>query len=203
MFITFEGGEGSGKSTIVRMLKEKLDSDQTIFLREPGSSPISESIREIILDKNNTDMDPRTEALLYAASRAQLVNTIIVPALKENKLVICDRYLDSSLVYQGYARGLDVVEIMNINSFGINNIIPDITFYLDLAPTIGQQRIRKGNRETNRLDDEDLEFHVKVRNGFLDLAEKNKNRIIVIDANRPVTDVFKEVFKIINERIEK
>ena len=133
LFITFEGGEGSGKSSVLKLLDERLRNEgyQTVLTREPGGTPIAEQIRNVILDKANTKMDARTEALLYAASRRQHLVEKVWPALKEGKLVLCDRYLDSSLAYQGVARGIGIEEVFSINKFAIDQTMPDLTFFLD------------------------------------------------------------------------
>ena len=175
MFITLEGPEGSGKTTAVEVAVKKLEEMgyQIVRTREPGGTPISEQIRNVILDKSNTAMDGRTEALLYAASRRQHLVEKVWPALKEGKIVICDRYLDSSLAYQGAARGLGVDEILNVNLFATENTWPDLTLLFDLKPEIGLARINaNANREVNRLDLEKIDFHNKVREAFLALAKR-------------------------------
>ena len=155
IFITFEGGEGSGKSSALRLINERLiqSGAQTVLTREPGGTPISEEIRNIILDRKNTDMDPRTEALLYAASRRQHLAQKIWPALKEGKIVLCDRYLDSSLAYQGGARGIALKDVLDINMFATEGTFPDLTLLFDIEPEKGLARIAANqNREVNRLD---------------------------------------------------
>ena len=154
MFITVEGPEGSGKSSVCRRIYEKLLElgYDVILTREPGGTPISEAIRDVILNKENTSMDGRTEALLYAASRRQHLIEKVWPALKEGKIVLCDRYLDSSLAYQGGARGLGVDEILNINMFATEGTFPDLTLLFDIEPELGLARIaRNQNREVNLL----------------------------------------------------
>ena len=143
MFITFEGPDGSGKSTIIKKLYEKLVKEgyDILLTREPGGTPISEKIRDIILDNNNTNLDYRTEALLYAASRRQHLVEKIWPALKRGEIVLCDRYLDSSLAYQGYARGIGIEEVYSINLFATDNQLPDVTFFFDLNAEEGLNRI--------------------------------------------------------------
>ena len=174
MFITLEGPEGSGKTTAVEAAVKKLEEMgyQIVRTREPGGTPIAEQIRNVILDKGNTAMDPRTEALLYAASRRQHLVEKVWPALKEGKIVICDRYLDSSLAYQGGARGLGVENILNVNLFATENTWPDLTLLFDIKPEVGLARISaNADREVNRLDLEKLDFHNKVRDTFLALAK--------------------------------
>lgn len=189
LFITFEGCEGCGKTTVMKRVTELLIAQHIDVLstREPGGSVIAEEIRNIILDKKNTDMDPKTEALLYAASRRQHLVEIVLPALKAGKTVLSDRYLDSSLAYQGYARGIGIDDVMSINSFAIDGKFPDMTFFLDLSPEEGLRRIAEnGNREVNRLDLEKLPFHKKVYEGYQILLRKYPERIRVIDASQSV-----------------
>ena len=192
MFITLEGPEGSGKTTAVDYAVSKLEEMgyKIVRTREPGGTPISEQIRNVILDKANTAMDERTEALLYAASRRQHLVEKVWPALKEGKIVICDRYLDSSLAYQGGARGLGVENILNVNNFATEGTFPDLTLLFDIDPQIGLARIAaNANREVNRLDLEKLDFHNKVRNTFLELAKRYPERFIVIDASKSREEV--------------
>ena len=177
---------------------------QIVRTREPGGTPIAEQIRNVILDKNNTAMDPRTEALLYAASRRQHLVEKVWPALKEGKIVICDRYLDSSLAYQGGARNLGIDNVLNINLFATENTWPDLTLLFDIKPEIGLQRISaNANREVNRLDLEKLEFHNKVRDSFLLLAKKYPERFIIIDASKDREQVAKDTLEAILSRLCK
>ncbi len=205
-FITFEGGEGSGKSTVMKDVATRLTKEgyKLVLTREPGGTPIAEEIRNVILDKANTKMDPRTEALLYAASRRQHLVEKIWPALERGEIVLCDRYLDSSLAYQGGARGLGVDEVLSINMFATEGEYPDLTLLFDLEPEEGLKRIEKNKgREVNRLDLEKLEFHKKVRDNFHALAKKYSTRYVVIDASKPLNEVEDEVYKIIKETISK
>ena len=201
LFIVVEGGEGSGKSTILDKIynwlqEENLDCIKT---REPGGIKISEQIRSVILDSKNTEMDGRTEALLYAAARRQHLVEKVIPALKEGKIVLCDRFLDSSLAYQGFARGLGIDEIYEINKFAIEDNFPDISIFFDLEPRIGLERINKNkDREVNRLDLEEIEFHNKVREGYTMLLRKNNN-MVRIDASKSINEVFEDVKGIIKE----
>lgn len=206
MFITLEGPEGSGKTTAVEAAVNKLIEMgyQIVRTREPGGTAIAEQIRNVILDKNNTAMDPRTEALLYAASRRQHLVEKVWPALKEGKIVICDRYLDSSLAYQGGARGLGVDNILNINLFATENTWPDLTLLFDIDPKLGLERIAKNaDREVNRLDLEKIEFHNKVRQTFLDLAKRFPDRFVIIDASKSREQVAEDTLKAILERLCK
>ena len=206
MFITLEGPEGSGKTTAVEAAVKKLEEMGYVIVRtrEPGGTPISEEIRNVILDKKNTNMDPRTEALLYAASRRQHLVEKVWPALKEGKIVICDRYLDSSLAYQGGARGLGVDEILNVNLFATENTWPDLTLLFDIKPEEGLKRIAaNADREVNRLDLEKIEFHQKVRNTFLSLAERYPDRYVVIDASKTREEVASATLEAILNRLCK
>lgn len=206
MFITLEGPEGSGKTTAVEAAVKKLEEMgySIVRTREPGGTPISEQIRNVILDNGNTAMDGRTEALLYAASRRQHLVEKVWPALKEGKIVVCDRYLDSSLAYQGCARGLGVEEVLNINLFATENTWPDLTMLFDLDPEIGLARINSNaNREVNRLDLEKLDFHKKVRNAFLDLSKRYPDRYVIIDASKPREEVAKATLEAILSRLCK
>lgn len=205
-FITFEGGEGSGKSTVMKDVATRLTKEgyKLVLTREPGGTPIAEEIRNVILDKANTKMDPRTEALLYAASRRQHLIEKIWPALERGEIVLCDRYLDSSLAYQGGARGLGVEEVLSINMFATEGEYPDLTLLFDLEPEEGLKRIEKNKgREVNRLDLEKLEFHKKVRDNFHALAKKYSTRYVIIDASKPLNEVENEVYKIIKETLSK
>lgn len=206
MFITIEGPEGSGKTTAVDTAVKKLEEMgyQIVRTREPGGTPISEQIRNVILDKNNVAMDQRTEALLYAASRRQHLVEKVWPALKEGKIVICDRYLDSSLAYQGGARGLGVDNILQVNSFATEGTFPDLTLLFDIDPKLGLARIAaNADREVNRLDLEKIEFHNKVRNTFLELANRYPERFVVIDASQSREEVAKKTLEVMLSRICK
>lgn len=196
IFITFEGGEGSGKTSVIQAIQQHLQSvgRQVKVTREPGGVDIAEQIRAVILDTNNTKMDGRTEALLYAAARRQHLVEVIEPALRRGEVLLCDRFLDSSLVYQGVARGLGVEAVWDINRFAIAEFMPQVTFYLDIEPTIGLARIHaNANREVNRLDLEAIGFHEKIREGYLQLANKYTDRIQRIDASRSLDEVVADV----------
>lgn len=198
LFFTFEGGEGAGKTTVINRVAEKLKEQgiDVLVTREPGGSRIAELIRSLILDKKNTDRDPRTEALLYAASRRQHLVEVILPALKKGTTVLCDRYIDSSLAYQGYARGLGINEIMSINQFAIDKARPNLTFFLDLSPEEGLKRIQSQRQnEINRLDLEALDFHHKVHEGYKILVEKYPERILRIDASKKVEKVTMDCYR--------
>jgi dTMP kinase len=191
LFITFEGGEGSGKTSVIRAVQQALEAAgrPVKVTREPGGVAIAEQIRAVILDTANTAMDARTEALLYAAARRQHLVEVIEPALDRGEVLLCDRFLDSSLVYQGVARGLGVDEVWAINRFAIDSFMPTITIYLDIEPAVGLARIQaNAAREINRLDLESLAFHEKIRAGYLQLAEAHADRIQVVDAS-PSLDI--------------
>ena len=199
MFITFEGGEGSGKTTIIESLYQDLlkMGYKVLKTREPGGSRISEAIRKIILNVRNSEMDAWTEALLYAASRRQHLIEVIKPALEAGKVVLCDRYLDSSLAYQGMGRGLGIDEVLKINQYATEGILPDLTFYIDLKPEIGLSRIKRSERIPDRLDLEKEAFHDTVREGYLKLAGLFPERIKVIDGNRSVEEIAADIMAFI------
>ena len=206
MFITIEGPEGSGKSTAVNTAVKHLESlgYKIVRTREPGGTPISEKIRDVILDKGNTMMDPRTEALLYAASRRQHLVEKVWPALEKGEIVVCDRYLDSSLAYQGGARHLGIDEVLNINLFATEHTYPDLTLLFDIEPELGLARIAaNANREVNRLDLEKLEFHKTVRETFLELARRYPERYVIIDASKSIEEVAQATIKAILDRLCK
>ena len=199
-FITFEGGEGTGKTTIINYISKYLSDKgySVISTREPGGIEIAEQIRNIILDVKNTKMDYRTEALLYAASRTQHLAEKVIPALEENKIVLCDRYLDSSLVYQGIARGLGIDNVLKINMFALQ-YMPNITFFIDVKPEICFKRLKDNNREMDRLDLEKMDFHDKVYEGYREVAKMFPERIISIDGDRTIEEIIKDVEKEINK----
>ncbi|WP_458353726.1 dTMP kinase [Peribacillus frigoritolerans] len=195
IFITMEGPEGAGKTTITQMLGKALQQEgyQILLTREPGGVPISEQIREVILNKDNTAMDSRTEALLYAAARRQHLVEVVMPELERGGIVLCDRFIDSSLAYQGHARGLDIEEVYNINKFAIGDMMPDATLFFDIDPEEGLRRIQSnGEREVNRLDLEALDFHKKVCEGYQFIINRWKDRFIIVDAGRTIDEVFEE-----------
>ncbi|MCR5308203.1 MAG: dTMP kinase [bacterium] len=193
-FITFEGGEGTGKTTIINYISKYLNDKgySVVTTREPGGIDIAEQIRNIILDVKNTKMDYRTEALLYAASRTQHLAEKVIPALKENKIVLCDRYLDSSLVYQGIARGLGVDNVLKVNMFA-TEYMPNITFFIDVKPEICFKRLKDNHREMDRLDLEKMDFHNKVYEGYREIAKMYPNRIVSIDGDRRIEDIIEDI----------
>lgn len=204
-FITSEGPEGAGKTTVMNLLGKRLIEEgyDVVMTREPGGIMISEKIRNIILNNEHTMMESRTEALLYAAARRQHLVEKVLPALEAGKIVICDRFIDSSLAYQGYARGIGVEEIWAINKFAIGDTMPQKTVLFDVDPAVGLSRINAHkNREKNRLDVENLAFHQKVRAGYLALVKNYPERIKVIDASQSVERVLEETYKIIKRELE-
>ena len=204
-FITSEGPEGAGKTTVMNLLGNRLIDEgyDVVMTREPGGIMISEKIRDIILNNEHTMMESRTEALLYAAARRQHLVEKVLPALEAGKIVICDRFIDSSLAYQGYARGIGVEEIWAINKFAIGDKMPDKTLLFDIDPAIGLSRINAHeDREKNRLDVENLAFHQKVRAGYLSLVEKYPERIQVVDASQIIEKVLEETYSIIKRELE-
>jgi len=205
LFITFEGPEGAGKTTVIKKIAERLAQQNIDVLatREPGGIEIAEKIRTIILNPAHTAMDERTEALLYAAARSQHYFEKVRPALDAGKLVICDRFIDSSLAYQGYARGIRVDEVLSINEFAISKKLPDLTILFDISPEVGLARIHAhGDREVNRLDVESLAFHEKVREGYLQLVTRYPERINVINADQSIERVVEDVWAVLCEAIQ-
>ena len=202
--ISIEGGEGAGKSTIIQEISQYFTDKNIpyIITREPGGVRISEKIREIILNKEFSEMDSRTEALLFAAARRQHLIEKVLPAIEEGKIVIFDRFVDSSLVYQGYVRNIGIEEVYEINQFAIEGFIPDLTIYVDVDPVVGLERINKNpDREINKLDLEGLEFHTKVREGYHLIMKTYPKRIVMIDGNQSLSDVVKATLKEIEVRI--
>lgn len=203
-FITIEGPDGSGKTTMIAHIEKYLISKgmDVLTTREPGGIEIAEKIRGVILDPAHTKMDRITEALLYAASRRQHLVERIIPALEAGKIVICDRFVDSSLAYQGFARGIGIDEVMSINQHAIQGLMPSLTIYLDIRPEIGLSRIKANrNRELDRLDLESLDFHYKAYQGYQEVLRRYPERIVTVNAEQPVEDVFDEIKRILNEHI--
>ena len=201
-FITFEGPEGSGKTTVIQQVAEKLKNEYNIILtREPGGVKTGEQIREVLLEGDT--MDDRTEALLFAASRREHLVGKVIPALNTGKVVLCDRYIDSSLAYQGYARGIGIEEVKSINEFAINGLYPDITIYLDVSVEVGRERILKNQRDQNRLDQEDVKFHEKVVEGYKKIIHNESERFIVINANQSIDKVVNTTYESITKYLEK
>lgn len=203
-FVTFEGPEGAGKTTIITKLFNKLKAEgkEVVLTREPGGIPIAESIRGVILDNNNKEMDGKTEALLYAAARRQHLVEKIIPAIEAGVTVLCDRFIDSSLAYQGYARGLGIDEVLTINQFAIGKVMPDLTIFFDVDPEQGLARIAQNNeREQNRLDKENIHFHQMVYEGYQELMRRYPKRIIKTNARLSEAEVMGNVWEIISAEL--
>ncbi len=203
-FITFEGGEGTGKTTIIEQVKNYLLNlgYEVIVTREPGGIEISEQIRDIILDVKNVKMDYRTEALLYAASRVQHLAEKVIPALEQGKVVLCDRYLDSSLVYQGIARGLGIDKVLSINMFALDHM-PDLTLFISARPEVCFERLKKSNRTMDRLDLEKKEFHEMVYDGYKQISKMYPERITTIDGEQAVEKVISDALDAIKKLVDK
>lgn len=200
-FITFEGCDGCGKSTQLKLLSKYLDEQGIahIFTREPGGGKISEAIREILLNGKNSEMSDACEALLYAAARAQHLADRVEPALAEGKLVVCDRYVDSSFAYQAYARGLGFEFIDKINSFATANYMPDLTIFIELTPLEAFRR-KNGADENDRLEQAGIEFHKKVYSGYVELLKKFPERIVIVNGRKTPEAVFSDVLGILRAR---
>lgn len=204
-FVSFEGPDGAGKSTVLKEVLAKISprlKPQYLVTREPGGSKIAEKIRDIILDPANDKMDAKTEALLYAASRSQHVEEVIKPALAAGKIVFSDRFVDSSLAYQGEGRGLGIKEVKQINDFATDKLDPNLTFFLDVAPEIGLKRIEKLRPDQeDRLEQENIAFHKKVYAGFLKVRDMYPDRFVTIDATQPIEKVVDQVISVLEQRM--
>ena len=198
-FITFEGSEGSGKSTQIALLEKYLHKRgfSVLFLREPGGVKVSEQIRKILLDPQNRMMGKECETLLYMAARAQLVSEQIEPALRAGKIILCDRFLDSTVVYQGYGCGVDIAWIKKLGEFATKGIVPDLTISFDIAVKRGLARIK--NRPKDRIEQRQLSYHDRVRRGYLNLARKEPSRIKLISANQSKEEIQILVQKHVNQ----
>ena len=200
MFITFEGGEGTGKTTLIHRVYESLRSEHDVVMtREPGGSFIAEIIRDVVLNPEYKGITARTEALLIAAARAQHLDDKILPALKRGQIVLCDRYLDSSLAYQAYARQLGFDFVLAINQYATEHM-PDLTFYIDLEPEIGIKRITKRDKY-DRLDQETLDYHHMVRKGYQEIVLRYPQRIVVIDGTKSLDEISADILRKIHERL--
>jgi dTMP kinase len=202
MLITLEGIEGSGKTTQIDYIAAYLQKSglDYIITKEPGGTVLGAKIRSILLDPENVNIHPMTELLLYAADRVQHIKELITPMIEAGKVVICDRFHDSTTVYQGFTRGIDVTLIQRLNSLVLEGLVPDITFVLDLDPEIGLQRawrqIKNGSRSESetRFENEKLQFHESVRNGYLELARQEPDRFVVVDASADPSNVWDQIF---------
>lgn len=203
LLIAFEGPDGSGKTTQIELLKEYFAENNYEFFctREPGGTRISEKIREIILDNSNKEMNPMCEALLYAASRAQVVNEVIVPKLNEGKIVLCDRFVDSSIVYQGIGRDLGIERIRNINEAATNGLKPDFTFMFSISYEEGLRR-KKKQKKLDRLENGDIEFHRRVFEGYKKIIKESAN-VKIINAEKSIEDIHNEIINDILSLLNK
>lgn len=199
VFLTLEGVDGAGKSTQIKLLLQYLDEKgiDYIFTREPGGTPLAERIREVILDPAHRGMPVITEAFLFAAARCEHVNNVIRPALQEGKVVICDRYVDSSMVYQGFAGGLPVEFLAQINEMATGALKPHRTIVLDLAPEVARER--RAELGADRIEEKDEWYHQQVREGYLELAKEEPRRVKLVDAARSIDDIQTEVRKLVDE----
>jgi len=204
IFITIEGTDGSGKSTQMKKMEDYLKEQgyEVVVTRDPGGTLISESIRKIVLDPENTEMSKMTELLLYYAARAQLAFQLIKPALNEGKIVLCDRYIDSTYVYQGYGRGFDRETIDKLNDISLSGVIPDLTLFLDISPEIALKR-RFNATSFDRIEKEKMDFHMRVYNGYKKLCEIFPERIARIDASNSKNKVYEEIKEILDQIIHK
>ncbi|ABY91376.1 MAG: Thymidylate kinase [Caldanaerobacter subterraneus] len=197
-FISFEGIDGCGKTTQIKFLEEYLlkQGYNILVLREPGGTKVGEKVRDILLDKNNF-ISPVTEMLLYASSRAQLVEEKILPAIEEGKIVLLDRFVDSSYVYQGYARGLGIEKVKVVNEIATMGILPDVTIYIDITPEEAMKR--RGKREADRLERESWDFHKKVREGYIKLVKEFPKRFVFIDGMQELMKVHKDIIDVVKK----
>jgi len=204
-FIVFEGIDGAGKTTQLDLLRRELASRgyPVVYTREPGGTRVGELIREILLNPQYDELAPRAEAFLYAAARAQLVAQVILPALKKGKIVLCDRFVDSSLAYQGFGRGMDIPMLEQINQPATAGLVPDLILLLDFCCNAVNDRLGRSGRGADRIEQEKQGFYRRVRSGYLALAGREPGRYKVIDAGRPVDlvrhDIFKAVREVLNE----
>lgn len=208
LFITVEGPDGAGKSSLVKRLVPLIQSKvkrPLVVTREPGGSDIAEEIRELLLNPEHTAMDDRTEALLLAAARRQHVIEKIVPALERDEVVLCDRFVDSSIAYQGHARGIGMDKVKNINAFATDGLTPDLTLYLDVDAEVGLNRIadKNSNRTQDRLEREAISFHEKVREAYHQLVEENSNRFATVDASQNQEAVLEDCWHIVENKLKK
>ncbi|HJA21872.1 dTMP kinase [Limosilactobacillus panis] len=204
-FISFEGPDGAGKTSVLQQIEHDLEAElganQVLYTREPGGNPISEQIRQLLFNPANTEMDGRTEALLFAAARRQHIVSEIVPALKADKVILCDRYVDSSIAYQGAGRQLGEEAVWQMNQFAIDGLLPQLTIYLDIESALGLRRIAEHRADqVNRLDKEQLSFHRTVRQAYLRLYHQYPERIKLIDASQPLAKVIADVRQTIHAR---
>jgi dTMP kinase len=204
MFITFEGLDFSGKSTQAKLLHEYLKKKKikSVLLREPGGTKISEKIRAILLDREHLEMIPLTEFLLFSASRAQLVNEIIMPNILKGIVVICDRYYDSSSAYQGFGGNVNIQKVLQVNDFATGGLTPDITFFIDISPKDAFKRAEYRSNTKDRMENKNISFYNRVYKGFKTLAKKNKKRFVQINGTKPVEEIHSEIISYVNKKIK-
>jgi len=202
-FITFEGIDGSGKTAQAELLQKRLKEKliPVVCFRDPGATAISERIRDILLDKGNILMSPWTELLLYESARAQMVEENINPALRENKIVICDRFFDSTTAYQGYGRQLDLETVALANRIGSCGLTPNMTFLIDVDVEIALHRRQKINEKSDRLESENIDFHERVRQGYLTIAGQEPDRVKIVKGNRTIDEVAEEIWNLVNQHV--
>lgn len=203
LFLTFEGGEGAGKTTLIHRLQKHLEEEghKVLVTREPGGSLLSEKIREIVLHHaKDVRLGSRAELLLFLAARAQHIEELILPALQAGKIVLCDRFNDSSVAYQGFARGLGMEAVENLSLFATQNLQPDLTFFLDLDPEVGIKRALLEERTLDAIESQKNEFHALVRKGFLEIAKKHPERMKTLDASKTPEQVFQQAVKYLNDQ---
>ncbi|USS86987.1 dTMP kinase [Fructilactobacillus cliffordii] len=205
-FITFEGNDGAGKTTVLNQVVDRLQPqlwDQLVVTREPGGDPIAEKIRNLIVDEQNEAMDARTEALLFAAARRQHLEQKVLPALAQERVVLCDRYVDSSVAYQGAGRQLGEQKVLELNQFATNGVLPELTIYFAVPVAVGLERIEhRDEHSTNRLDREQRDFYVRVHDAYERLAQAHPERIVRVDATQSVTTVTNQVLAIIMQHLK-
>ena len=207
LFISFEGGDGAGKSTQLKKIREYMEERglETVFTREPGGTPIGEKIRNVILDVDNREMTDYTESYLYAASRAQVVREVIRPALMEGKVVVCDRFVDSSIAYQGYGRGLGRETVWNINKDAVGDCMPDLTIFLDIDPGKADRRMGSRTERRDRLEVAGVDFHQKVYDGYMEMIasqEGDNPRIVAVPADLPPDEVWENIKTLLDKKLE-
>jgi len=202
-FITFEGIDGSGKTTQINLLEQKLIKEgiSPLILREPGGTRLSERIRQILLDRKNINLSSVAESLLFVAARAQLISDQIKPALEQGKYVICDRFIDSTVAYQGYGRRLNVEYLEQLNNYATDNIHPDITIILDINP--GKAALRKQSDTPDRMEDIGIDFFLRVQQGYYEIANRYPKRCVILDGDLSKNKVFELVMKEVNKKLSK
>lgn len=201
LFITFEGLDGSGKTTQIALLADylKRKGREVITTIEPGGTALGDRIRQILLDRNNAGMSHKAETFLFEASRAELVSKVIAPALDSGKIIICDRFFDSTIAYQGIARGLGVKKVMELSLWATDGIVPDLTFLLSVDVDGGEKRLSCSSKNRDRIESEEEKFKQRIFDGYIELARKYSDRIVLIDAKQDI----KTIFNLIRERVDR